>query len=302
MNIFQKVTKNLILSLLVTIGICVIALVIEVGIYFADCFHSEHNFHSLFPWGKNDEQAVTGGSIRAYSGIDSISVECATYDLFISVDSSIDQIQVSYLSDNGNVSVGTDGDTLMIRQRKSYNLYTLFQNPKVIQTPGILYVQVPKDFSLTTLSLSLGEGDTTLGNLVLQQLTVTTGNGSFVASCTYADNATIYTGNGSTTFENISFNKATVNGGNGNIDFSGHLYSTGAFHIGDGDLMLLVYADRDYYGLSISKGEGDIFIDGNNYENVPLEEVDSHNILLENQKGNCNLIFQPQENSPVSRR
>lgn len=302
MNTFQKVMKNMIISFLVTIGICAIALIIEVGIFFADWLHTEHNFGSLFPWGKEDPQTITGGSITAYSEIDSISVDCADYDLSISVDSAIDQVQVSYLSNTGNVSVGTDGNTLIIRQRKSYNLYTLFKNRDVIQTPGIVYVQVPKDFSLASLSLSLEDGDTTLGKLAIKQFDLSTGDGDLVASYTYADNATIHTGDGSTTFENVSFDKVTITGGDGDIGFSGHLYSSGNFHIGDGNLTLLVYANRDYYGLSISKGDGDIFIDGDNYENVPLEESGSHNILLENQKGNCNLIFQPQDDNGFSRR
>lgn len=302
MNTFQKVMKNMITSLLVTMGICGIALVIEIGIFFADWFHTEHNFSALLPWGKENTQTVTSGSITAYSGIDSISVDCADYDLSIAVDSSIEQIQVSYLSNNGNVSVGTDNGTLIIRQRKSYNLYTLFKNRDVIETPGIIYVQVPKDFSLDSLTLSVEDGDSTLGKLAVKQLDLSTGKGAFVASYTYADNATIHTGDGSTIFENVTFDKATVTGGDGDIGFSGHLYSSGNFHIGDGNLTLLVYASRDYYGLSISKGDGDIFIDGDNYENVPLEESGSHNIFLENQKGNCNLIFQPQEDNTVSRK
>ncbi len=302
MNTFQKVMKNVIISLLVTLGICAIALVIEVGIFFADWFHSEHNFGSIFPWGKDDTQTVTGGSITAYPDIDSISIDCADYDLSISVNSAIDQVQVSYLSNTGNVSVGTDGDTLIIRQRKSYNLYTLFKNRDVIQTPGSIYVQVPKDFSLDSLSLSLGEGDTTLGKLAIKQLELSTGDGEFVASYTYADNASITTEDGDTSFQNVSFDKVTVTGGDGEIGFSGHLYSSGNFHIGDGNLTLLVYAKRDYYGLSLSKGEGDIYIDGDNYENVPLTESGSHNIFIENEKGACNLIFQPQEDNTFSRK
>lgn len=302
MNTFQKVMKNVITSLLVTMGICAIALIIEVGIFFADWIHGDHSLGSIFSWGKEDSETVTGGSITAYPEIDSISVDCADYDLTISVNSAIDQVQVSYLSNTGNVSVGTDGNTLIIRQRKSYNLYTMFKNRDVIQTPGCIYVQVPRDFSLDSLSLSLGDGDTTLGKLAIKELELSTGEGKFVASYTYADNATIHTGDGDTTFENVSFDKATVTGADGNIGFSGHLYTSGNFHIGDGDLTLLVYAKRDYYGLSISKGDGDICIDGENYENVPLTESGSHNIFVENENGNCNLIFQPQEDNTVSRR
>lgn len=302
MNTFQKVMKNMIISLLVTLGICAIALVIEAGIFIADWFHAEHNFGSIFSSEKKDAEVTTAGSITAYSGIDSISVDSENYDLSISVNSNIDQVLVSYLSNTGNVSVGTDGDTLVIRQKKSYNLYTLFKNRDVIQTPGILYVEVPRNFSLDSLSLSLEEGDTTLGKLAIKKLDLSTGEGEFVASYTYADKATIETGEGAATFENVSFDKATITGGDGDIGFSGHLYTSGDFHIGDGNLTLLVYASRDYYGLSLSKGDGDILIDGENYENVPLEESGSHNILLENQKGNCNLIFQPQEDNTDSRR
>lgn len=302
MNTFQKVMKNVITSLLVTLGICAIALVIEVGIFFADWIHGDRSLGSIFSQEKENSEMVTGGSITAYPEIDSISVDCADYDLSIFVNSAIDQIQISYLSNTGNVSVGTDGNTLVIRQRKSYNLYTMFKNRNVIQTPGCIYVQVPKDFSLNSLSLSLEDGDTTLGKLSIKELELSTGNGKFVASYTYADNATINTGDGHTAFENISFDKATVTGEDGNISFSGHLYTSGNFHIGDGNLTLLIYAERDYYGLSISKGEGDICIDGENYENVPLTESGSHNIFLENENGNCNLIFQPQEDNTVSRK
>ena len=52
MNTFQKVMKNVITSLLVTMGICAIALIIEVGIFFADWIQGDHSLGSIFSWGK----------------------------------------------------------------------------------------------------------------------------------------------------------------------------------------------------------------------------------------------------------
>ena len=293
MNTFQKVIKNIVTSVLVTVAICLLALVIELGVSVSQWLHGSHHFS--LPWSSSKEEVAEEGSVVAYPDVKKLSISCSTYDLEIRTEPGIDAIQVSYESNDGKISVGTDKETLIIRQKKSYNIFNWFKNKDKIQSPGTIYVQVPRDYSLDDLELSLGDGDTTLGKVYTRHCTLETSDGAFTATGAYMEQAEVATEDGTCRFEEVQLDQISLEGGAGEVSITGTILTSGNFTIDDGDFTLLLNASMDYYGIDIDRGDGQITINGENYESVPLDTKGVHTITLENDDGNCNLIFQEGE-------
>ena len=106
------------------------------------------------------------------------------------------------------------------------------------------------------------------------------------------EEAELETGDGICRFEDVQFDQASLQGGVGEVSITGTISTSGDFAVDDGDFTLLLNAPMDYYGIEIDRGDGEITINGENYESVPLESKGVHTIKLENEDGNCNLIFQ----------
>lgn len=293
MNTFQKVIKNIVTAVLVTVAICLLALIIELGISVSQWLHGSHHFS--LPWSSSKEEVAEEDSVTAYPDVKKLSVSCSTYDLEIRTEPGIDAIQVSYESNDGNVSVGTDKETLVIRQKKSYNIFNWFKNKDKIQSPGTIYVQVPRDYSLDDLELSLGDGDTTIGKIFTRHCSLESSDGAFTSTGTHMEQADFTTGDGTCRFEDVQFDQVSLQGGAGEVSITGTISTSGDFAVDDGDFTLLLNSPMDYYGIDIDRGDGQITINGENYESVPLDSKGVHTIKLENEDGNCNLIFQENE-------
>lgn len=294
MNTFQKVIKNVISALIVTLAVCGLALVIEGGIFISQWAQEEHSM----PWSKKnkadaEQELDPYAEFTAYKNISKLSVSCVNYDLSITIDPEVSEPMLHYISNTGKVSVGTDDDELIIRQQRSYNLFQMFKNRDVIQSEGSIDLRIPENFAFEKLNLDLGSGDTKLDKISTDQFSLLTGSGDFTTSSMYAKDVTMELDDGLTKFENVNFDTVTMEGGDGKTSFSGTLISGADLHVGDGNLTFLVYANRDYYGISVEQGKGDILIDGENYTDLPLETKGSHFINIDNKKGKCNLTFQP---------
>ena len=292
MNKFQKIAKNVISSLVVAGCIFAIALLIEGIIGIANWTQKDHSIH-LFDSSKKTKTEKTDPNLTTYSDIESINITTSNYELVVTIDPKISETKLTYESNTGKVSVGVEDKELIVRQRKSYNPLTMFKNRDKIQKDGVIYLTLPNNFTLKKATFELGSAKSKIENLSAEQLSLTTDDGETVASGIYAKAVTANTGKGVTKFENVSFDTFTLDGGKGNVSFSGTLYTSADLKVDSGDLTFLVYASRDYFGINVDRGEGQVLIDGSDYESVPLTENGTHFINVSNEEGKCNLTFQP---------
>ena len=293
MNSFQKVLKNIITATSITLLICFVAFVIELGIGINSWVHKEHKF--TFPWehssNKSEVMVTTGGSIQGFTNISTLSVTCETYQLVIENKSSSGKVEVSYCSDKENVTIEQQKHTLCISQKKSFDILSLVKGNSAWGNAGTILISFPKDFYLYEANITTGSGNATIDNLSLEKGIFSTGDGNVQVTNLFAQNADITTGDGNIIFDNVILNDTSVDGGKGTLSFTGRFYNNTNFDIGQGELTLIVYGSRDDYGIKIQKGNGDITIDGENYENVPIEEYGTHQISLKNGTGDCALTF-----------
>lgn len=293
MNSFQKVIKNIVTATLITLIICFIAFLIELGIEINSWVHKEHNF--TFPWERSSKSTevtvTTGGSVRGYTNVSALSITCETYHLVIDAKSNSGQVEVSYCSDEENVSIEQQKHTLCISQKKSFDVFSFVKGDGAWGNTGTITVSLPKDFYLNKANITTGSGNSTIENLSLEKGTFSTRDGYVQVTNLFAQNTDITTGDGNVIFDNVIFNNTNVNGGNGSLSFTGRFYNDANFDIGQGELTLIMYGSRDAYGIDIQKGNGDITIDGEDYENVPIEEYGTHHISLKNGIGDCAMTF-----------
>lgn len=294
MNTFQKIIKNITTAFMVTAGICLIALVIELGIFITDWFQVKQPFSIFSKKGVQTEKSLEDTQ-KSYPDVNSLCISSGSFNLSIKQDSSLTEPAICYEKTKGKLSFKQDDKTLYIKEKRTYNLYSLFHKKEEFSiASGTIYVFIPKDYAMENVELHLGTATTSLDKFYTKNLIIQGDSGTLTAEGTIAQNANLIMAGGQSQLQNVIFHNYTLETGSGEFLCSGQFASGGDFQIGAGDATLVFFADRNYYGLNLEKGEGDLLIDGTDYEDVPITDNPSHTITLKNETGNVNLIFQRQ--------
>ncbi|MBQ1687896.1 MAG: DUF4097 family beta strand repeat protein [Lachnospiraceae bacterium] len=293
MSSLQNIIKQLITVCVVTVSICAVAIVIELGIFISDWMHAEHNFNLSLPWSHHKQTNIVEGSLTAYAGVTDVVLNCGNYDVTISQSKNVKDVSVSYERNVGRVSVKQDGTTLYINQKRSYHLYELLEKKeKKYVTPGVISISIPANTSLSSVSLKMGNGTATLHPCSVDSLTIVNDSGILHANGIYAKETDLQANSGKMTLSDVNFEVLAMKSKYGDVYFSGNVNNSANLEVGTGEASFLFYSPRSYYDLQLKKGKGNIKIDGEDYENVPLSSEGTHSIALKNGSGNCTLSFQ----------
>ena len=285
---------NFVLSLFAFLGIIGLFLVIETGIFLADCSNVGQSLPLCMPW-SHHHATPAASKTSSFQNVTTLHIDLHNYNLELSTDSQLEEIQIFYTCYRGRVSLEQKQQTLHITQRAEYPLYQFFQNREAAVCPGTLYVKLPSGQSLEQLPLELNRGDTSIDGLSAAFLSLRSQTGDVSISDLVTEQTNLSTGSGTTILEHATIDGLELTGQDGPVSFSGIINQWANLSIGNGDLTFEAYASRDYYTLQIQKGAGDILVDGKDYEDVPLAETGLHPILLANQKGTCSLTFKKEE-------
>lgn len=281
----------LFLTMLNLFAIFAVTLLVEMGIFLADWQYVHANSNLFQPFRKDTPIVTTAGSIHAYDNIETISLNSDNYNFVLTEDPHCEQVEVSFFSQIGRISVSVEKKQLIISQKQTHNLYNLFFSKNPDRTKNTIYIKIPKNTALQNLSLTLHNGNGTIKNMSINNLVVTQENGTISGTKLYIKDGSLSIQNGSLNFTQFTAQSLQATSENGAITLDGQLYDNGTFHIGNGDFTLHLAAPKDYYNLQFNRGIGSISINGINYEDVPLTSKNDHTIFLENKKGNCSLSF-----------
>lgn len=283
----------LFLTILNLFAILAVTLLVEVGIFLADWQYVHANSNLFQPFRKDTPIVTTAGSIHAYDNIETISLCSDNYNFVLTEDNHCEQVEVSFFSQIGRISVSAEKKQLTIFQKQTHNLYNLFFSKNPDQTKNTIYIKIPKNTTLQTISLTLHNGTGKIANISAKNFTLVQYNGTFSASNLYTTDGSLSVQNGTTKLTQFAAQSLQSTSEDATLFLNGQIYDTGNFHVGNGDFSLCLAAPRDYYNLQFHRGIGSIYIDGINYEDVPLTTKSNHTLFLENKTGNCSLQFKP---------
>lgn len=174
------------------------------------------------------------------------------------------------------------GDTLYVKQKNidKYGLGDSFRNN---MNDGKITVMIPEDITLDKVILNLGVGESLVENIKAHQLQINNGVGSMVINNVVAEDAHITGGVGDTYVEGLMTEKVIFDSGVGSVNASGLVSKSLEANMGVGDIYIqgdvqgdieatgglgelkleLEGKEKDYNYI-ISRGGGDITINGMN--------------------------------------
>lgn len=270
MTELQKIIKYIAL----TLAICLI-----VGI-FTSIFSAFSVFTYIFD--KNTQTAsVEPSDTQTFSDIYELDVELSNYEFIIETG---DTLSLSY--DSSNKKVRVDGNKLIITEKNK---------PFSFQQEGYTVVlTVPKDYFFTEVSIEMGAGQLVIEELSTNLLSLELGAGDVdIRNLTAITSADIDGGAGELSVTNSEITGLDLDMGVGSLALDSKLIGNSTIDLGVGDSNLILRGTADDYRFDITKGLGEITIDGEKYSSFSNNTIsgESNFVELNCGIGNVNVDF-----------
>jgi hypothetical protein len=191
------------------------------------------------------------------------------------------------ISEN-SAQCSVEGETLVIKSKKKYFFGFEFIGSSVEECR--LTVYIPYDAEIESLELDFGVGSLEVSDLELERLTVKSGVGECWFKNVSSEKTQISTGVGAQSFEDCSFNDLSLDTGIGEVNISGDITGRSDISGGIGEIDIEIYGNYEDYGFDVSKGIGDVKINGGKYRGVSDSSV-KHKIYITNGIGEIKIVI-----------
>ncbi|QHQ60815.1 DUF4097 family beta strand repeat protein [Anaerocolumna sedimenticola] len=166
-----------------------------------------------------------------------------------------------------------------LQVKSKFNFWNFISGNNGINDKSKITIYVPEGISLDRVKLDAGAGNIDIDSLQTEKLDINAGAGNIEGSRITADQVKLDGGVGEINFNEVKFTDSDIDSGVGNIKLQGALYGRNKIDCGVGEVTLDLNQSSDEFRLSVEKGLGSIYINGEKYSDLKWNNMNSDNVL-----------------------
>ena len=261
MTSFQKIVKYFAIALAACLIVGIVGGIYRIGSFFFD----------------NDGVLDESRSYSLSQDFTSIKIEIAGAELTISNSDSFSlESNLKYLS------VEEKDGVLILTEAEKHKSYR----------DAVLNLTIPRNLSFENIEITTGAGRLTADTLTANALSLELGAGeSELAELNVINHAKIEGGTGNITVKSGTLHNLDLSIGVGQLDMTARLEGSGKLDCGIGNTELRLIGTADDYCINLSKGLGNVTLDGVDVKNNASIGNGEHKIALNSGIGNIRVQF-----------
>ncbi len=303
MNGGQRLIKILATAFGICLAVAIIGTIVGTVLFAFRTVNHTANQITSNSTNDNNHQVSNGNSweiydfAESYSGIDYIDVNSGFNNICIEPGN---EFRVEMKDVSTKCLVEEKDSTIIIYDKERYDTLFFDWFQRVMDGKGNdsyagqITITVPSDAVLKEIRMEAGVGNVDINDLAVDSFRISAGVGDIEARNIKANYVDMDGGTGDMKFHNVDFNGLVVDAGVGNVKIDGSLLGRNTIHCGVGNVTLDLSNAQGDYGMKLSKGVGDIKINGTKYSDYTSQSASLHSLSIDGGVGNINVNFRDE--------
>ncbi|WMJ90037.1 DUF4097 family beta strand repeat-containing protein [Anaerocolumna sp. MB42-C2] len=228
---------------------------------------------------------------KSFENVKSLSVDHGIGNLNIESGSGNNvEVNASNVTDDFVVEKSFSGE---LRVKSKFNFWNFIGGNNGVNDKSKITIYIPEGFTFDRVKLDAGAGNIDIDSVQTEKLDINAGAGNIEGSKIIAEQVKLDGGVGEINFNEVKFTDSDIDSGVGNIKLQGVLYGKNKIECGVGGVTLDLDQSSDDFRLSVDKGLGSIYINGEKYSDLKWNNRTADNVLdVDGGVGDIDINFQ----------